>query len=221
VIYATILFDVSQGAPPLPTLLPPEPLLLGSVRAPLLEPPMLPALPAVPETWPEPPLPPEPPSGYAKGLTRWHGGANNMNAAGKYIANDYYTMYNGNSVDRSAIMKRRSTRHVSEITAKASEFGNSAKIIVPRSLLRKQVIAFLHSEYVSKHCPQAVNDFSSTGTGGSGARGETDSNGSTGTGAQGGTGNGDDTGTGGSGIGATVRKNSNWIRQAQVEGVCR
>ena len=48
-------------------------------------------------------------------------------------------------------MKRRSTRHVSEITAIASEFGNSAKIIVPRSWLNRRVIAFLHSEYVSKH----------------------------------------------------------------------
>ena len=48
-------------------------------------------------------------------------------------------------------MKRRSARHVSEITAIASEFGNSAKIIVPRSWLGKRVIAFLHSEYISKH----------------------------------------------------------------------
>jgi putative transposon-encoded protein len=47
--------------------------------------------------------------------------------------------------------KRRSTRHVSEVTAIATEFGNSAKIIVPRSWLRKRVIAFLHSEYISKH----------------------------------------------------------------------
>ncbi|MGA8083888.1 MAG: DUF2080 family transposase-associated protein [Candidatus Nitrosopolaris sp.] len=47
-----------------------------------------------------------------------------------------------NSVDRSAVMKRRSTRHVSEITAIASEFGNSAKIIVPRSWLGKRIIAF-------------------------------------------------------------------------------
>lgn len=46
-------------------------------------------------------------------------------------------------------LKRCSTRHISEITAVASEFGNSAKIIVPRSWLRKRVIAFLHSEYVS------------------------------------------------------------------------
>ncbi|MGA9152749.1 MAG: DUF2080 family transposase-associated protein [Candidatus Nitrosopolaris sp.] len=60
-------------------------------------------------------------------------------------------MYNENSVDRSATMKRRSTRHISEITAIASEFGNSAKIIVPRSWLRKRVIAFLHSEYISSH----------------------------------------------------------------------
>ncbi|MGC2574070.1 MAG: DUF2080 family transposase-associated protein [Candidatus Nitrosopolaris sp.] len=48
-------------------------------------------------------------------------------------------------------MKRRSTRHVSEVTAMASKFGNSAKIIVPRSWLRKRVIAFLHSEYITKH----------------------------------------------------------------------
>ena len=44
-----------------------------------------------------------------------------------------------------------STRHVSEVTTIASEFGNSAKIIVPRSWLRKRVIAFLHSEFISKH----------------------------------------------------------------------
>ena len=48
-------------------------------------------------------------------------------------------------------MKRRSTRHVSEVTAIASEFGYSAKIIVPRSWLNRRVIAFLHSEYISRH----------------------------------------------------------------------
>jgi putative transposon-encoded protein len=48
-------------------------------------------------------------------------------------------------------LKRSSTRHVSEITAIASEYGNSTKIIVPRSWLGKRVIAFLHSEYISKH----------------------------------------------------------------------
>jgi hypothetical protein len=48
-------------------------------------------------------------------------------------------------------LKRRSTRHVSEITSIASEFGNSAKIIVPRSWRGTRVIAFLHSEYISKH----------------------------------------------------------------------
>jgi len=48
-------------------------------------------------------------------------------------------------------MKRRSTRHVSEITAIATEFGNLAKIIVPRSWLGRRAIAFLHSEYMSKH----------------------------------------------------------------------
>jgi putative transposon-encoded protein len=52
---------------------------------------------------------------------------------------------------KSTKSKRRSTRHVSEITAIASQFGNSAKIIVPRSWLGKRVIAFLHSEYISKH----------------------------------------------------------------------
>ena len=51
-------------------------------------------------------------------------------------------------------MKRSSTRHVSEITAIASEFGNSAKIIVPRTWLRKRVIAFIHSEYISKRPQQ-------------------------------------------------------------------
>ena len=60
-------------------------------------------------------------------------------------------MYYENHVDRSPKLKRRSTRHVSEIIAIASEFGNSAKIIVPRSWLGRRVIAFLHSEYISKH----------------------------------------------------------------------
>jgi len=46
---------------------------------------------------------------------------------------------------RGTKSKRRSTRHVSEITAIASEYGNSAKIIVPRSRLGKRIIAFLHS----------------------------------------------------------------------------
>ena len=52
---------------------------------------------------------------------------------GKYIAKDE------NHVDRSPKLKRRSTRHVSEITAIASEFGNSAKIIVPRLWLGTDV----------------------------------------------------------------------------------
>ncbi|MGC2574770.1 MAG: DUF2080 family transposase-associated protein [Candidatus Nitrosopolaris sp.] len=56
---------------------------------------------------------------------------------------------------KSTKLKRRSTRHISEITAIASEFGNSAKIIVPRSWLGKRVIAFLHSEYISEH-PQEL-----------------------------------------------------------------
>ncbi|MGC2572849.1 MAG: hypothetical protein WA364_15165 [Candidatus Nitrosopolaris sp.] len=42
-------------------------------------------------------------------------------------------MYNESQINRSPKLKRRSTRHVSEITAIASEFGNSSKIIVPRS----------------------------------------------------------------------------------------
>ena len=60
-------------------------------------------------------------------------------------------MYNANKVNRSPELKRRSTRHVSEVTAIASEFGNSAKIIVPRSWLGRRVSAFLHSEFISKH----------------------------------------------------------------------
>jgi hypothetical protein len=44
---------------------------------------------------------------------------------------------------KSSKSKRCSTRHVSDVTAIASEFGNSAKIIVPRSWLGKRVIAFL------------------------------------------------------------------------------
>jgi putative transposon-encoded protein len=55
------------------------------------------------------------------------------------------------SGNRGTKVKRHSTRHVSEITAIASEYGNSAKIIVPRSWLGKRIIAFLHSEYISKH----------------------------------------------------------------------
>ncbi|MGC2573860.1 MAG: DUF2080 family transposase-associated protein [Candidatus Nitrosopolaris sp.] len=55
-------------------------------------------------------------------------------------------------------MKRRSTRHISEITAIASEFGNSAKIIVPRSWLGKRVIAFPYSEYISKHPHERKKD---------------------------------------------------------------
>ncbi|MFZ0513484.1 MAG: DUF2080 family transposase-associated protein [Candidatus Nitrosopolaris sp.] len=58
-------------------------------------------------------------------------------------------MYNESHVSMGPKLKRRSTRHISEVTAIASEFGNSAKIIVPRSWHRKRVIAFLHSEYVS------------------------------------------------------------------------
>jgi hypothetical protein len=52
---------------------------------------------------------------------------------------------------RSRELNRHSTRHISEITAVASKFGNSAKIIVPRSWLGRRVIAFLHSEFISNH----------------------------------------------------------------------
>jgi len=48
-------------------------------------------------------------------------------------------MYYGNDIDRSPKSNRRSTRHVSDITAIANKFGNSAKIIVRRSWLRKRV----------------------------------------------------------------------------------
>jgi putative transposon-encoded protein len=67
-------------------------------------------------------------------------------------------MYNENHVERSSKMKRRSTRHVSEITAIASEFGNSAKIIVPSSWLGRRAIAVLHSEYISKHPEERKED---------------------------------------------------------------
>ena len=43
-------------------------------------------------------------------------------------------------------------------TMLASEFGNSAKIIVPRSWLRKRVIALLHSEFISKHAEERKAD---------------------------------------------------------------
>ena len=55
-------------------------------------------------------------------------------------------------------MKRHSKRHVSEITAIASEYGNSAKIIVPRGWLGMRVIAFLHSEYISNHPEERKTD---------------------------------------------------------------
>jgi putative transposon-encoded protein len=54
--------------------------------------------------------------------------------------------------------KRSSTRHVSEITAIATEYGNSTKIIVPRSWLGKRIIAFLHSDYISKHPEELRKD---------------------------------------------------------------
>ncbi|MGA9152855.1 MAG: hypothetical protein WBZ36_19940 [Candidatus Nitrosopolaris sp.] len=46
-------------------------------------------------------------------------------------------LYNDTHVSRGAKLKRRSTRHVSEITAIAS--GNPAKIIVPRPWLGKRM----------------------------------------------------------------------------------
>ena len=67
-------------------------------------------------------------------------------------------MYYENHIDWSPEVKRRSARHVSEITSIASKFGNSAKIIVPRSWLGKRVIAFLHSEYISKHPEERRKD---------------------------------------------------------------
>jgi len=44
-----------------------------------------------------------------------------------------------------------------EVTAIASKFGNSAKIIGPRGWFGRRVIAFLHSEFISKH-PEKGND---------------------------------------------------------------
>jgi hypothetical protein len=67
-------------------------------------------------------------------------------------------MYYGNHSDGTPKLKRRSTRHVSEITAIATEFGNSAKIIVPRSWLRKRVIAFLYSDFISKYPEERRKD---------------------------------------------------------------
>ena len=67
-------------------------------------------------------------------------------------------MYYEHHIDRSPKLKRRSTRHVSEVTAIASKYGNSAKIIVPRSWLGRRVIAFLHSEYISKHSQERKAD---------------------------------------------------------------
>ena len=73
-----------------------------------------------------------------------------VRCAGKYIVTMIIQCIMKH-VSTGTSLKRRSTRHVSEITAIATEFGNSAKIIVPRSWLGKRVIAFLHSEYISKH----------------------------------------------------------------------
>jgi hypothetical protein len=67
-------------------------------------------------------------------------------------------MYNENRLDRSSKLKRRSARHVSEITTIATEFGNSAKIIVPRSWLGRRVITFPHSEFISKHPEERRKD---------------------------------------------------------------
>ena len=62
------------------------------------------------------------------------------------------------SVSGGTLLKRRSTRHVSEITAIASKFGNSAKIIVPRSWLGRRVMAFLYSDFISKHPEERKED---------------------------------------------------------------
>jgi hypothetical protein len=67
-------------------------------------------------------------------------------------------MYYENHVNRSPKLKRRSTRHVSELTAIASELSKSAKIIVPRSWLRKRAIAFLYSDFISKHPEERRKD---------------------------------------------------------------
>jgi hypothetical protein len=61
-------------------------------------------------------------------------------------------------VSRRTLLKRRSTRHVSQVTAIAGKFGNSAKIIVPRSWLGRRVIAFIHSEFISKHPEERKED---------------------------------------------------------------
>ena len=50
-------------------------------------------------------------------------------------------------------------RHLSEVTTIASGFGNSAKIIAPRSWFRKRVIAFLFSEFISKHAEERRRDY--------------------------------------------------------------
>ena len=67
-------------------------------------------------------------------------------------------MYNEIYVNRSSKIEKALHTYVSEITAIASEFGNSAKIIVPRSWLGERVIAFLQSEYLSKHPQERKKD---------------------------------------------------------------
>jgi hypothetical protein len=69
-------------------------------------------------------------------------------------------MYYENHISRGTLLKRRSTRHVSEVTAIASKFGNSAKIIVPRSW---RVIAFLHSEFNSLYAEEGIKDLKRKG----------------------------------------------------------
>ena len=66
-------------------------------------------------------------------------------------------MYNEKSFNEPK-SKRCSTRHVSDVTTIASEFGNSANIIVSRSWLGKRVIAFLHSEFISKQLSERKKD---------------------------------------------------------------
>jgi putative transposon-encoded protein len=67
-------------------------------------------------------------------------------------------MYYENHARRRTSLKRRSTRHVSEVTTIATEFGNSAKIIVPRSWLGRRVMAFLYSDFISKHPEERKED---------------------------------------------------------------
>jgi hypothetical protein len=89
---------------------------------------------------------------------------------GRKLYSWHYTMYyhekhachsdesHRTAYSRSPELKRRSTRHISDITTVASKFGNSAKVIVPKNWLGRRVIAFLHSEFVSKHQAMKENE---------------------------------------------------------------